>query len=356
MITPRADVAALAAYPLSDPLEEGWVSLAQNESAFAPSRAAIAAGQAALVQTGPYCDPDWTDLRAAIAEIHTVDADAILCGAGSMELIGALIHAFAGPGDRVLGSAFGYLFAQTACAQAGAAYDQAPETDYTVSVDAMIDALRPETRIVFLCNPGNPTGTRIANADILRLREALSTDTLLIIDQAYGEFDDQGPEGLFSLVGRGDTVILRTFSKAYGLAGARVGWGLFPPDIATHTRKLMNPNNISAVSQAMAAAAIRDTQWMQGVVAKTAEARGRLTAHLRAAGYLIPESHTNFVLIPFPNPEAADKADRALRKDGILVRGMGGYGLHHCLRATIGPSHVMDRLADILTEMAGEHP
>lgn len=349
MIRPVPSVAAMAPYALADLGVPGMISLAQNESAFGPSPKAIEAGQAALAASSLYPDPDWRDLRRAISHVHDLPPGQILCGAGSMELIGSLIRAFAGPGDEILGSAYGYLFVHTACQQAGAAYVTVPEPELTVDVDLILTAITPRTRIVFLCNPGNPTGTAIANADILRLRADLPDDVLLVLDQAYGEFDPQESASVFALVERGDTVVLRTFSKAYALAAARVGWGLFPTSIALQTRKLMNPNNVSAVSQAMAAASLRDTAHMEGIVTKTAAIRDRFAADLRDAGFAPPVSQTNFVLIPFAASAAAVAADEALRAKGLLLRRMGGYGLPHALRATIGPAEVMARVIRILS-------
>ena len=193
MIRPVQTVAGMAAYALADPLGPGMVSLAQNESAFGPSPKALTAGQSALSGAALYPDPDWSDLRQAIAGVHRLAPDRILCGAGSMELIGALIRAFAGSGDEVLGTAHGYLFVATACQQAGAAYVTVPEPQFRVDIDLLLAAVTPRTRILFLCNPGNPTGTAIPMAEILRLRAALPKGVLLAVDQAYGEFDPQDP-------------------------------------------------------------------------------------------------------------------------------------------------------------------
>jgi histidinol-phosphate aminotransferase len=356
VIGPVPNVAAMAPYALADLGPPRSLSLAQNESAFPASPAALEAGRRALGGVTLYPDPDWRDVRAAIAEAHGLDPASLLCGAGSMELIGCLLRAFAGPGDEVLGSAHGYLFVATACQQADASYRTVPEVGFTVSLDALLGAVTLRTRIVFLCNPGNPTGTRIANTEILRLRAALPDGVLLVVDQAYAEFDDQDPRPVFDLVPRGDTVVLRTFSKAYGLAGARVGWGLFPYAIARETRKLLNPNNVSVVSQAMAAAAMGDRAHMEKLVTETAAIRDRFAARLRAAGYPVPESRTNFLLIPFAGAEAASEADRALRAAGYLLRAMAGYGLPHCLRATVVTAEPMERVADILVSLKEAKP
>ncbi|MEL7131467.1 MAG: histidinol-phosphate transaminase, partial [Pseudomonadota bacterium] len=299
MIAPVPTVRAMASYALADLGEAQAISLAQNESAHPPSPKAIAAAQTALAQGALYPDPDWHSLRAAIAATHPVDPRHILCGAGSMELIGTLIRAFAGPGDDVLGTQYGYLFVATACQQAGATYRRAAEPDLRVDVDCLLAAVTPQTRIVFLCNPGNPTGTRLPNADIIRLRNALPQDVLLVVDQAYAEFDDQDHAAIFDLVTQNSTCVTRTLSKAYGLAGARVGWGAFPRQIGDQMRKLLNPNNIPGASQAMATAALADQTYMQTTVRQTAATRDRFANRLRAIGLHVPTSHTNFVLIRF---------------------------------------------------------
>ena len=350
MIRAVPHVAAMAPYALADLGGKETISLAQNESAFAASPAAIAAGKAVLEQMPLYPDPEWPELRAAAAEVHGLDRVKVLCGAGSMELIGCLIRAFAGPSDRVLGTDYGYAFVSSASAQVQADYVKARERELTVSVDDILAAVSPETRIVFVCNPGNPTGTLIPNSEILRLREGLPADVLLVVDQAYAEFADaeNDPGEIFALVERGDTVAMRTLSKAYGLAGARAGWGYFPPEIAGEVRKLLNPNNISIPSQAIAAAAMRDQAHMRGVVAKTAAIRDGFAEGCRALGLTVPQSHTNFVLMRFASTEQAQTADAALREKKLLMCGMGGYGLSDCLRATICSQDVMDRALAVL--------
>ncbi len=350
MIRPVPHVDAMAAYALADLGGPQTISLAQNESAFPPSPAAVAAGQTAMADIRLYPDPDWTNLRAVIAQVHGLDPVNILCGAGSMELIGSLIRAYAGPGDRVLGTDYGYAFVASASAQVQADYVKAREVDLTVSVDDILRAVAPETRIVFVCNPGNPTGTVIANAEIVRLRDKLPGDVLLVVDQAYAEFleEPHDPAEIFALTQRGDTLVTRTFSKAYGLAGARVGWAYAPPDIARELRKVLNPNNVSIPSQDAAAAAMRDQAHMRDVVKKTAHIRDVFTKDCRALGLTVPQSHTNFVLLRFASSQQAQQADAALRAENLLMRGMGSYDLGDCLRATICAPEVMNRARDVL--------
>lgn len=353
MIRPNSHIAAMAPYALADmtaPAGKRLISLAQNESALPPSPRALAAGRAALSSARLYPDPDWTDLRAAITRVHGVAPERILCGAGSMDLIAGLLRCYAGPGSSVLSSQYGYAFFRTATLAAGARFVSAPEHDFTVSIDALLAAVDRTTRVVCLANPGNPTGTRISRSELARLRDHLSDDVLLLIDEAYGEFADAPGESTFDLVFRGDTVVLRSFSKAYGLAGLRVGWGVFPPAVAAEMRKLLNPNNVSAVTQAAAAAAMNDQDHMRAVCAETAERRDGFIERVRHLGLHVPQSHTNFALLRFAGAEAAARADRMLRAEGILMRGMAGFGLPDCLRATIGSEADMDFAARVLSE------
>jgi histidinol-phosphate aminotransferase len=350
-LTPNPHIAALAPYALADlsgPPGTRLISLAQNESAMPPSRYALEAARSALSDARFYPDADWRELRSAIASVHGINPGSILCGSGSMELIGALASAYLGPADRALTTAYGYLFFRTATRLARAEIDMAPENGFTIDIDSVIAGVRHGTRIVFVANPGNPTGTRIARADLLRLRSGLPGDVLLVIDEAYGEFADVAGESIFDLAASGNTAILRTFSKVYGLASMRVGWGVFPADIAEQLRKILNPNNISAASQAAAAAAMRDQAHMRSVRDETIDRRNRFVARMRGLGLEVPDSHTNFALLRFASATAASAADAMLRADGIVMRAMSGYGLADCLRATIGREADMQRAGDIL--------
>ena len=247
-----ADMTPYALAELNAPAGKRLISLSQNESLRPPSPQSITAARKALAAGHLYPDPDWSDLRSALSAHHGLPTDRILCGNGSMELIACIAHAFADERNAVLAPAHAYPFFRTAADLVRARFDVAPEQDGRISVDALLEAVRPDTRLLFLANPGNPTGTRVPRAELLRLREALRGDVLLVIDEAYGEFADHLNEPMFDLVDRGNTIVTRTFSKAYGLAGMRVGWGVFPTDIAIELRKVMNPNNISLAGQAAA--------------------------------------------------------------------------------------------------------
>ncbi len=355
MIKAVDHIATMSPYALAElkaPPGKRLVSLSQNESLRPPSRRTMAAAANVLEAGHLYPDPEWSLLRNALAALHAIPAEQILCGNGSMELIACLAHAFAAEDHAVLAPAHSYPFFKTAALLVGARFDTALEEDGQVSVDALIAAVQPDTRIVFVANPGNPTGTRIPRSELLRLRDGLPDHVLLVIDEAYGEFSDHLDEPMFDLAVRGDTVILRTFSKAYGLAGLRVGWGFFPQTIANEMRKVMNPNNISAASQAAATAAVEDQDYMRETCALTDQLRDKFIARLRAAGFSVAESFTNFALVRFDSVQAAQSADIALRAEGMIARSQGGARLPDCLRFTVGAAEKLDLAADLLERWA----
>lgn len=355
MIKPVPHIAEMTPYSLAElNARKGkrLISLSQNESLLPPSPFAIAAAAEAMAGAQLYPDPDWGQLREAIAELHGLAPEEILCGNGSMELIANLTQAYADAKNAVLAPAHAYPFFKTAAKLVQARFDTAPETSGRVSVNALLGAVQTDTRLVFVANPGNPTGTRISRAELQRLREGLRDDILLVIDEAYGEFADHLEEPVFDMAARGDTVILRTFSKAYGLAGMRVGWGVFPVPIAAHVRKVMNPNNISIAGQVAACAAVKDQAYMRATCLSTAKEREGFISRLRAAGFDVAESFTNFALIRFDSPDAAKRADMALRAEGVFLRAQGGAALPDCLRVTIGETDHMNLTAALLKRWA----
>lgn len=357
MIQPRPHIAALSVYGLASlniPPGKRLVSLAQNESPFPPSSLALEAARKAAAEGALYPDPSCRALREAIGEVQGLNPEHIICSAGSMEIIAALIAVYAGPGDEVLSSDYAYSYFKTAALAVGATPVSALEVDITVSIDTLLAAVTTATRIVCVANPGNPSGTRVSGAEIRRLREGLPANVILLVDEAYAEF---GPDDLmFDLVERGDTCITRTFSKAYALAGMRVGWGLFPRALCEEVWKLVNPGGVSAVSLAAAEAAMRDQAYMRDIVGRTVALRDPFIERMNALGLPTAPSHTNFALIQFPSVEAAQLADAALRAEGVVMRPMGGYGLPHCLRVTAGLQADMDLAYDILRDWIAGFP
>jgi histidinol-phosphate aminotransferase len=335
----------MAAYALAEmhaPKGRPLISLAQNESLMPPSPRAIAAATKALSGAALYPDPECMDLRHSLAELHGIEAAHILCGSGSLDLIGCIARVYSGPNRAVLAPAHAYPFFRTAAQLAGARFDRAEEKNATVSVDTLLAAVQPDTGVVFLANPGNPSGTRISKSELQRLRRGLREDILLVIDEAYGEFADHLNEPSFDLVQDRRTIVLRTFSKAYSMAGFRIGWGLFPPNVAAELRKAMDPNNVSAVSQAAALAALGDQSYMVETCTRTAALRETMTQRLRENGFTILPSFANFVLIDLGNVDTARRVDAALRENGIFLRPQGGAGLPQALRMTIAGPEALD--------------
>jgi histidinol-phosphate aminotransferase len=340
MIKALTHIQAMQPYALAEmtaPAGKELISLAQNESLRPPSPAVVQAAADSLAKGSDYPDPDWTELRAALGSLHDIPEDMILCGTGSLDLIGCLARSFSGPDHRILAPAHAYPFFKTAAQMANARFDIAPEIDGTVSVETLLAAMRPDTAIVFVANPANPTGTHISKAELQRLRAGLRDDVILVIDEAYGEFADYLGERCWDMVQTSNCVVLRTFSKAYSMAGFRIGWGLFPDAILTQVRKVMNPNNVTLASQVAALAAVRDQNYMQGTCQITTALREKARLALTAAGFDVLPSVTNFLLIRFENGSQAEAADAALRTQGIFLRRQQGAGLPHALRMTIGP-------------------
>lgn len=331
------------------------LSMAQNESIRPPSPNAIEAGRAVMKLGAEYPDPDYPNLRDTIAEFYRIDADRILCAAGSMELINCITQAFAGPGRRVLSSEYGYALFRNSAEKVMAPFDTAKEINYTVSVDNLIESVRPDTALVYVANPGNPTGTKLPLSEMVRLREGLPDQTVLVIDEAYGEFTDEEDLLSSSLLDASNLIILRTLSKAYGLASARVGWGVFPSNLGSEVRKLIIPSSVSSVSAAMASAAIADQAYMRETCDLTNKLREDFHRQVTEIGLHCINSHTNFVLIEFPSVDLAVSADKALRDVGVIMRGMGGYNLPQCLRATVANSNVMKVATERLVTWAREN-
>lgn len=351
-------IAAMAPYALADfSVPDGieMVSLAQNESLRPPSPSAIDAANRAQLSSADYPDPDYPELRQAIADQHNLDPGSILCGAGSMELITCIAQAYAGPHAHVLTSEYGYALFRNAAEKLAAPCIMSAEPNRSVSVESMLEHVTEQTRLCFIANPGNPTGSLLPNLQIRLLRDGLPETVLLVVDEAYAEFVEHDGPQLFDLSEQGNTVILRTFSKAYGMAAARVGWGVFPGFVAEQVQKLIIPSSISTSSAAAAVAAIKDQDYMAETCQRTQKIRSGFIARIRNCGLTCHESHTNFVLIEFADIETAQSADHTLRQAGLVARGMGGYGLAHCLRVTIAAQDKMDRAALTLETWAQEN-
>ncbi len=360
-LSPRPGILEVAPYiggEASLPGIERAARLASNENPLGTSPRAIAAFSALRDDLHRYPDGTAAPLRAAIAKAEGLDPARIVCGAGSDELIAFLVHGYAGPGDEVLHSAHGFLMYPIAAKIMGATPVAAPERDMTADVEAMLARVTARTRVVFLANPNNPTGSLLSAERVQALRDGLPGDVLLVIDAAYAEYvEDADYSAGAGMVEAGDNVVMtRTFSKIHGLASLRLGWAYCPPAVADVLNRLRGPFNVTQAAQAAGIAAIADSGHVARSRQHNAKWRAWLSERLSAAGLHPYPSAGNFILVEFPGkPETGAQAALAhLKTQGILVRAMAGYGLPKCLRISIGTEDETRAAAAALTAfMAG---
>ena len=327
------------------------IKLSSNEGAFGPPPAAIAAITEAAQEAHRYPDGGATALRNALGKRWGLDPERIVCGNGSDELISHLCLAYGGEGTEIIMSAYGFLMYDIAGRYAGSRVIKVPEKNMLADIDGMLAAVGPRTRIVFLANPNNPTGALLPTAEVERLRADLRDDILLVLDSAYAEYvTEPGYDAGARLVDAApSTIMLRTFSKIFGLGGMRIGWGYGAPEIIETLNRVRGPFNVAAASQAAATAALSEPGWVEKCVAHNSEWRARMAGALEAAGLKVWPSHTNFLLVDFGTPGGAKTADTKLKSRGLIVRAMGGYGLPACLRITIGTAEECQMVIDALT-------
>lgn len=359
--TPKPGVLDIAAYvgghappALSGPSYK----LSANESALGPSPDAVAAFDAARGRLHLYPDGGADVLRAALGEVYGLNPDRIVCGNGSGELLTLLATAYLRPGDEVLFSAHAFLLYRIAALASSAIPKVVPEKNLKVDVDAMLKAVGPRTRLVYLANPNNPTGTYLPGEEVRRLHAGLPSSTLLVIDAAYCEYVRRNDYDCgIEMVSQFENVVMtRTFSKVYGLAALRVGWAFCPAAVADVLNRLRGPFNVSEPAQAAAAAALRDRRHVEAVVEHNEKWKAWLIEHIRHIGLRVDDSVANFVLIHFPETGAhtAKAADAFLNAQGVSLRGVSAYGLPHCLRLTIGSDDANRRVAHVLADFMGK--
>ncbi len=322
------------------------LKLSSNENPFGPPRSAQDALIATAATLHRYPSSDHASLRKAIADVHGLDADRIICGAGSDEILTFLCQAYAGPGLEVIYTEHGFSMYRILALGAGATPVVVPERERVVDVDAILAAVTDATRLVFLTNPGNPTGTMVGNEDLHRLADSLPDHVLLVLDGAYVEFAE-GYDGGASLVESRETVVMtRTFSKLYGLGGLRVGWGYGPTHVIDTLNRLRGPFNLGVPQLATAQAAMLDRAFAEHCRSENARLRTWLAEALAEIGIPSDPSHANYILARFADAAEANACEAALRSDGILVRKVAGYGLPECLRITIGTQANCQRVRD----------
>ena len=340
---PRNGILDISAYVPGGHAVEGHANpivLSANETPLGPSQAARDAFRRSAETLERYPDGSAHDLREAIAEVYGIAADRIVCGAGSDELLNLLAQSYLSGGDEAIYTEHGFLVYKIATMAAGGKPVVAPEKDLAADVGAILAKQTDRTKIVFLANPNNPTGTYLPFSEVRRLRAGLRSDVLLVLDAAYGEYVRRNDyeSGLELVATTENTVMTRTFSKIHGLAALRIGWAYCPRGVAEVLNRVRGPFNVSAPAIAAAAAAIRDRGHVDAAKAHNDEWLAWTTGELKRLGLGVTDSVGNFVLIHFPDDQthSAKAADRFLNSRGIILRSTASYGLGNALRMTIG--------------------
>ncbi|MBO0710181.1 MAG: histidinol-phosphate transaminase [Acetobacteraceae bacterium] len=333
------------------------VKLSSNEGAFGPPPAAAEAFGRMAGELHRYPDGAALELRRALGTRFGLDPARIVCGAGSDDLIYQLSLSYGGPGTEIVMSAHGFSIYEIAGQYAGSRVIKAPERNLTADVDAMLAAISPASRVVFLANPNNPTGSMLPAAEVSRLRAGLPPEVLLVLDAAYAEYVDRPDyEPGVRLVDAGEnTVMTRTFSKIFGLGGMRIGWAYAPEAVIDVLNRVRGPFNVSIAAQAAAMAALTVEGWVEKSRAHNTAYRTQLAAALEACGIRVWPSEGNFVLADFGAAGLASAADAFLRGRGLIVRAVGGYGLPDCLRITVGTAEEVGLVSEALALFMAEH-
>jgi histidinol-phosphate aminotransferase len=347
---------------------EKVIKLSSNESPLGPSPLAVEALMKAAHDLEIYPEGSAQILREAIGEVYGLDpARIVVSGDGSDAILTMLANAYLRPGDEVLFSEHDFILYKIATFANSATPVEIPDPKLRFDVDAALARVTPKTRIVFIANPNNPTGSYISHEEMRRLHAGLSPDTLLVIDSAYSEYVRKNDyEAGIEMVSRFSNVVMtRTFSKVHGLAGMRIGWTYAPAAVCDVLNRIRGPFNVSMMQQYTAAAAIRDRAHVERSVAHNEQWKNYLTDEIRKLGLTVNESVANFVLIQFPSPSSSEavgkktsekssaKADAFLGSKGLILRGVAGYGLPDALRLTIGSAEANERIVAALREFMG---
>ena len=330
--------------------------LSSNESPLGASPMAKEAFRQAGDNLEYYPDGSAWELRNALAGLHGLNPDRIICGNGSDELLELLAHAYLAPGDEAIYSQYGFLVYPIAIKSNGAAPVIAPEKNLTADVDAILERAGERTKIVFLANPNNPTGTYLPFDEVKRLHAGLPETCLLVLDAAYAEYVRRNDyeAGIELVSGAENVVMTRTFSKAYGLAGLRLGWLYGPENIVDVLNRVRGPFNVNAAAIAAGVAAVKDTDFLRRAIEHNDKWLPWLSGEMQKLGLQVTPSIGNFLLVHFPdeNGKRAPDADRFLGQRGLILRAMGAYGFPNALRVSVGTEEanrlLIEALADFL--------
>lgn len=360
MQTPSPEwVRSLAPYVPGKPIEEverelgirGSIKLASNENPLGPSPLAMAAAREAVATAHLYPDAASWRLRDRLAARHGVPMERIVVANGSDELVSLLVRCFCTRDDNVVLGQYGFVAYRLRAAASGVAVRSIPMPDLRHDLAAMAAACDANTRLLFVANPNNPTGTANTRDEIAQLLRDTPAHVLVVLDEAYVEYAQPGahPDGLGFLAERENLAVMRTFSKAYGLAAFRVGWGVVPPYVADLIHRVREPFNVNAIGQAAALAAVDDHAFLEQTVALNAVVRDELCAALDALGCPYVRGETNFVLLKPPMGGGA--LYEQLLQRGIITRPLGPYSLGDYLRISLGTREQNARLIVALREV-----
>jgi histidinol-phosphate aminotransferase len=358
---PRSGVLNIAPYVPGKSTAPGVAKvfkLSSNETPLGPSENAIAAYRAAGEHLEDYPDGSAAALRDAIGAAFGLDPDRIICGAGSDDLLNLLARAYLSDGDEGIYTKHGFVVYPIATMGTGAKAVAVPEKDLTADVDAILKAVTPKTKIVFLANPNNPTGTYVPFDEVKRLQKSLPAHVLLVLDAAYAEYVQRNDyESGIELVATTDNVVMtRTFSKIYGLAALRLGWMYGPAHVVDAINRIRGPFNVNGPAIAAGIAAIGDTAHVEKSRAHNTRWLAWLTEEIGKLGLPVTPSAANFVLIHFPETKGrtAKEADAFLTKRGLILRQVGVYKLPNALRMSVGTEEANRLVVQALKEFLGK--
>jgi histidinol-phosphate aminotransferase len=358
---PRSGVLDIQAYvpgKSSAPGVTKVFKLSSNETPLGPSPKAIAAYKAVGAHLEDYPDGSAGELREAIGRAFGLDPDRIVCGAGSDDLLNLLARAYLADGDEAIHTTHGFLVYPIATLGTGAKPVVAAEKNYTADVDAMLASVTKKTKVVFLANPNNPTGTYIPFDEVKRLHNGLPPNVLLVLDAAYAEYVQRNDyESGIELVATSENVVMcRTFSKIHGLAALRLGWMYGPAQVVDAVNRIRGPFNVNAAAIAAGIAAIEDTAHQEHSRTHNARWLAWLTKEIGKLGLKVTPSVANFVLIHFPDAKGrtARDADAFLMARGLILRQVGGYKLPHALRMSVGTEEANRLVVAALKEFLGK--
>jgi histidinol-phosphate aminotransferase len=340
-IRPKAGILDIAPYvggQSAIPGANRVVKLSSNENPHGPSPRALEAFGAEADRLAAYPDGGHARLRAAIAEVHGLDPGRILCGNGSDECLALLAQAYAGPGDEVIHTEHGFGLYRINALMVGATPVEVPERDLATDADAILAACTERTRLIYLANPNNPTGTMIGRAALARLAENIPPQALLVLDGAYAEYVREADydAGVSLVEARDNVVMTRTYSKIHGLAALRLGWMYGPAHVIDALSRFRPPFNVNSPALAAGEAAMRDVEHVDRCAVLNEVWRDWLAKKLAALGLPCTPSQANFLLADFGSPERAEAADAHLKARGLIVRRTASYKLPGHLRITVG--------------------